>query len=192
MIANVRRLQGKFAGKGMLDTNRPVFNVGSTEVAIHGKGVARTGVGSEAVAALNQASHVGRIDRGGLILPGKTGSGDGDPSGENVSGSGATGRTCGVENRRASRNGAKAERNGILCVLLGKECVHGQKAVDETPSCADDGGALPGHVPSNTQARRKVLVVSVIDRTDVLAYLFKADGGLPISEQVFGFLGNTL
>src|SRR5258708_2579692 len=69
MVANVGDIESQLSGEGMLDAQRPVLDVRSVEIAIHGEGVARTWVGSSAVATLNQSSDVGRIDCGGLILP---------------------------------------------------------------------------------------------------------------------------
>src|SRR5580693_5400648 len=41
MVANVGDIECKLGGERMLDTQSPVFNVGSPEIAVHGEGVAR-------------------------------------------------------------------------------------------------------------------------------------------------------
>src|SRR6266849_6482160 len=127
MIAHVGDVETKLPGESMLDAQRPILYVRSAEIAIHGEGVARTWIASDSVSALNKSSDVGRINWGGLILPVQTRSWDGDPSGENVSDCGATGRTSGVENRGPSGNGAEAKKSGaILEVLLRHVGAHGQ------------------------------------------------------------------
>ena len=71
MVTHVSGLQGKLAGEGVLDTQSPILNVGGAEIAVHGKGIARPRVGSDAVTALNRCGDAGRINCGSLILPGK-------------------------------------------------------------------------------------------------------------------------
>src|SRR5437016_5862980 len=196
-IAYISSLQGKFAGEGMLDTNGPVFNVGGTEVAVHGEGVARAGVVgtscmARTVSTLDQSSNVSGIDCRGLIHPGNARPRDGDSGCEDVANAGRGGRGIAGDNGSAGGDGAETQRDGILCILLREERVHRQKAVDETPSGADDSGALSGHVPSDPEARGEILVVAFIDRVDVLPHLFEASRRLPIPEKVVGLAGNAL
>ncbi len=70
------------------------------------------------------------------------------------------------------------------------ERAHGQHVVDNTAAEAHDSGALAGDIPGNTHARREVLPVAFVDRTDVLAYLFKAISAgtwLPIAKLIVCF-----
>src|SRR5439155_5735831 len=96
VVTHVSGFQGKLAGESMLDAQRPIFNVGGAEVAIHGEGVARAGVRDGiwirdggrwhlTITALDQSGHAGGIDSGGLILPGEAGPRDRYAGGHEVS-----------------------------------------------------------------------------------------------------------
>src|SRR5258708_24988804 len=75
VVAHVGDIEAKFAGESMLNAQRPILNIRSTEIAIHGEGVARPGVRGSAterrvpIAALDQPGDAGGIDGGGLIRP---------------------------------------------------------------------------------------------------------------------------
>src|SRR5712692_2746457 len=206
MVANVGHVETKLSGESMLDAQRPVHHVRSAEIAIHSEGVARTWIASDSVSALNKSSDVGRINWGGLILPGKAAwarSWDGDSRRENVSDGWFSGRRDGAVpthwsrwtsyDRGPSGNGAEAKKSwAILEVLLRHVSAHGQQIVNDAAASANDRRSLASHVPSNPQARGEILVVALVDGTDVFAHLFKADRRLPIPEQVFGLGRNSL
>src|SRR5229473_521612 len=203
MVPDVGGIEREPARESVLNTQRPIFYVRGAEIALHGKGIA----GSR-VATLNQASDAGRINCCGLISPCDARRGgcfqvEGDTGGENVSGASTAsgGRTGGVKNGGARRNGPHTESDGILSVLLRHEGAHGEKTINKAASSADDGGTLAGHVPGHPEARGEVSMVRFVDRTDILPDLFKAAarrgcirayGRIPIPEQSAGLCRNTL
>src|SRR6266481_7532311 len=121
----------------MLDAHSPIRHVGSTEVAIHGEGVARPGVCTDPVTTLDQSRYARGINCCGLVLPGNVLRMKRDPRCNYTSDAWAAGRTCGVKNRRSRRDRTNAKRHSILGVLLRKECVHRQQAVDDADTGSD-------------------------------------------------------
>src|SRR5260370_12796390 len=144
MVPDVGGIEREPARKSVLNTQRPIFYVRGAEIALHGKGIA----GSR-VATLNQASDAGRINCCGLISPWTARRGgslqvEGDTGGDNVSGASTAsgGRTGGVQNGCARRNGPHTERDGILSVLLRHECAHVDKTINSAAYGPEDGGTL--------------------------------------------------
>src|SRR5215472_3909056 len=200
VVADVSGIERKLARKGMLYAYRPVLHIGSTEVAIHGEGVARTwgvttGVESYAVAAFGDcADNTWRIDCRGLIHPVKARSRNRDTRGDDLSDARTAGwaRAGRIKNRSARWNGSHTKGHGILRVLLRHERAHGQKAVHNAAASADHGSSLPRHIPGYAEARREVLVVGLVDGVDVFPHLLESDGGLKIAQQIVGFTGHPL
>src|SRR6266849_8786929 len=205
VVAHVGDVETKLTGESMLDAQRPILHVRRAEIAIHGEGVARTWIASDSVSALNKSSDVGRINWGGLIHPINACRArlQRDPRRENVSDGWCSDRrdwavptywSCRTScDRGPSGNGAEAKKSGaILEVLLGHVSAHGQQIVNDAAAGADDRRSLTSHVPSNPQARGKILVVALVDGADVFSHLFKADRRLPIAEQILGLSRNSL
>src|SRR6266849_2762673 len=208
MVTHVGDVETKLSGESMLDAQRPVHDVRSAEIAIHGEGVARAWIASDSVSALNSSRYAGGINRSCLVLPGDAnriaGAGweERDPRGKNVSDSWFSNRPARAVpsywsgtscDRGPSRNRAKAKKSGaILQVLLRHVSAHGQEIVNDAAAGANDRRSLASHVPSNPQARGEILVVALVDGADVFADLFKADRRLPVAEQIVGLRWNSL
>src|SRR6266851_5183078 len=182
MVTHVGDVETKLSGESMLDAQRPVHDVRSAEIAIHGEGVARAWIASDSVSALNSSRYAGGINRSCLVLPGDAnriaGAGweERDPRGKNVSDSWFSNRPA----------------RAVPSYWSGTSCAHGQEIVNDAAAGANDRRSLASHVPSNPQARGEILVVALVDGADVFADLFKADRRLPVAEQIVGLRWNSL
>src|SRR5215472_13803385 len=154
----------------MLNAERPVLDVGGAEIAIHRKRIARAGMVSDADSALDLTCYARGVDCSSLILPGDpnrvagTGWEERDPGSKNAPDTRtAAGALRPVKERGSRGYGTNAKRNRILCILLGHESAHGEEAIDDAAASANDSCSLASHIPSHSEARRKVLVVRVVD-----------------------------
>src|SRR6185295_654747 len=168
MIPNVADLNGGVGPKHLLNIEAPLNHVRRAQLVPNSKNIARSAALTRIAVELDIEDRARRRP----IQP------------RSLSRRRADDCAFDVRSDRSRRYNVETRSGRIVDSVLAEENGQNGNLVCNAPTRAHHCASLAGHVPDESEPRRKVVVITFIRRVDVYADLLKAHRGIKVAEHV--------